>query len=299
MSVKIFRDPFIQFLLLGSLVFTVFSLVADSADSDKKLTVSTADIVRLYGQWSTQYSKPPTQEQLESIIDQHIRDEIFYREAKKLNLGEDDIIIRRRMVQKYIFLSDSMAEIDEPSEQVLADFYLDNKQRYTIPETFSFRHIYYAHVASSNAPDRKRDNAAEAAAGRMAQRLNDSQISAASWRKQGDVFMLQREYAARERSQVAELFGAEFADTLAGFSDNGLNRWVAPVRSAYGWHAVQLLQRIPAATPVLADIRSDVLADFFEEQRQQANIDYYQSIRDQYDVTIDTGPDLPRAEISQ
>lgn len=289
MSLTFFRDPFIQFLILGSLVFAVFSMVTDGDGSDKNITVSAMDIARLHGQWSTQYSKQPTDDQLNSIIDQHVREEILYREAKKLNLGEEDIIIRRRMVQKYLFLSESLVEIAEPSEVVLSTFYTDNKRRYQIPEQFSFRHIYYRHKSEGGSD-------AESTANDIAASLNTSAIAPSSWRQQGDAFMLQREYAAREHIQISELFGAVFARGLASIGDDEIGTWVAPIRSAYGWHAVKLLARVPAATPLLADIRQQVLADYVDDKRQQANADYYQSVRNQYHVTVDSKPDFSSSE---
>lgn len=290
MPLKFFRDPFIQFLILGSLVFTVFSVFTDGDSSDKNITVSAMDIARLHGQWSTQYAKQPTSAQLDSIIDQHIREEIFYREAKKLRLGEEDIIIRRRMVQKYTFLSESLVEIIEPSGPELEDFYAANKQRYEIPEKLSFRHIYYSHNSVSTAQDENND--AESAANNMVQSLNALQVDTSSWRKQGDAFMLQREYAAREPMQISELFGAAFTRGLAGISDEDIAIWVGPIRSAYGWHAVKLLSRKPPATPLLADIRSKVVLDYIADKRRQANADYYQSVRNQYQIVIDPKPDF-------
>ncbi|MEH6909001.1 MAG: peptidylprolyl isomerase [Oceanicoccus sp.] len=291
-SLKFFRDPFIQFLILGSLVFTVFSMMTDGDGSDKNITVSAMDIARLHGQWSTQYSKQPTDDQLDSIIDQHVREEILYREAKKLNLGEEDIIIRRRMVQKYLFLSESMVEIADPSEVVLSTFYTDNKQRYKIPEKLSFRHIYYRHKPKGSGD-------AESAANDIAASLNASAVTPSSWRQQGDAFMLQREYAAREHIQVAELFGAVFARRLAGIADEAIGTWVAPVRSAYGWHAVKLLARIPSTTPLLVNIRPQVLADYVDDKRQQANADYYQSVRNQYHIEVDSKPDFSAGESAE
>ncbi len=298
-SFRFFRDPFIQFLILGSLVFAVFSIIKDGDGSDKNIIVSAMDIARLHGQWSTQYSKQPTDEQLDSIIGQYVREEVLYREAKQLNLGEEDIIIRRRMVQKYLFLSESLVEIAEPSEAELSAFYADNKPQYEIPEKFSFRHIYYRHNSMGETKGEGSDSDAESAANDIVRLLKASPVDALSWRKLGDIFMLQREYAARERIQVSELFGAAFAGRLATIEETAVGTWVAPIRSAYGWHAVKLLRRVPSVTPLLADIRQQVLTDYVDDKRQQANADYYQSVRNQYYVTIDPKPEFSVSESAE
>jgi len=92
--------------------------------------------------------------------------------------------------------------------------------------------------------------------------------------------------------QISELFGAAFTRGLAGISDEDIAIWVGPIRSAYGWHAVKLLSRKPPATPLLADIRSKVVLDYIADKRRQANADYYQSVRNQYQIVIDPKPDF-------
>ena len=78
--------------------------------------------------------------QTESLLEEFIREEVLFREAKSLNLGEEDYIIRQRMVQKVEYLLRA-AEIKgsvQPEE-----FYSLNKERYLIPRKITFTHIFF------------------------------------------------------------------------------------------------------------------------------------------------------------
>ena len=65
---------------------------------------------------------------------------------------------------------------------------------------------------------------------------------------QGDPFMLQRQYLQRSAREVGNLFGRAFALQLAKLPTQ--EAWQGPLRSAFGWHAVQITERQPAETLV-------------------------------------------------
>ena len=89
-----------HFLVLGGLVFIAFSLWGESRDGiDRDVVVTSADVARLEALWQAQYSRPPSADELSAIIDNHVKEEVLYREAMALGLADDDIIVRRRLVQ--------------------------------------------------------------------------------------------------------------------------------------------------------------------------------------------------------
>jgi hypothetical protein len=65
------------------------------------------------------WRRPPTQAELDGLIEDHIKEEILYREALALGLDRDDIVIRRRMRQKMEFLSEDVARPPGTSESSL------------------------------------------------------------------------------------------------------------------------------------------------------------------------------------
>lgn len=271
---SLLKEPFVHFLVLGGLVFGAFSLWGASRDGiDHNVVVTSADVTRLEALWQTQYSRAPTGEELSAIIDNHIKEEVLYREAMALGLADDDIIVRRRLVQKYLFLSEDLIQIAEPSDEVLTDYYEAHRDRYLVSPQTSFRHVYLS--------AEKRGEMARADASVLVARLQKGDDN---WRELGDPFMLQREYAARKETEIAELFGSGFAGALQDVEEG---EWTGPVRSAYGWHGVKILDRALQTLPPLAEIRNEVIADYSGEQRQNANQAFYQAVRDRYTVSIE------------
>ena len=129
-------------MALGLLLFLAISQFGSSAARpDRQVTVTDQDIARLGALWESQYSKPPTDEELDAIIDQHIREEILYREAMNMGLGQNDAIVRRRMVQKILFLSEELVDVESPTDQELQAYFAENRDRYRIAATTSFIHV--------------------------------------------------------------------------------------------------------------------------------------------------------------
>ena len=98
---RILREPLIHFLLGGALLFLLFEWKTRGAPQRPgEIIVSSARIEVLSRAWARTWQRPPTPDELESIIEEHIREEIYYREALALGLELDDTIIRRRLRQK-------------------------------------------------------------------------------------------------------------------------------------------------------------------------------------------------------
>lgn len=68
--------------------------------------VSASRIVNLGDRFVRTWRRSPSEQEL---IEDHIRDEVFYREGRAAGLDRDDVIIRRRVRQKMEFLADDMS----------------------------------------------------------------------------------------------------------------------------------------------------------------------------------------------
>ena len=64
---------------------------------------------RLAGQFEAVWRRRPTEAELAGLIEDFVREEVYYREALALGLDRDDTVIRRRLRQKMEFLSDAGA----------------------------------------------------------------------------------------------------------------------------------------------------------------------------------------------
>ena len=78
-----------------------------------------------------------------------IDEEILYREAVKLGLDKNDIIIKRRLAQKIGFLRQE-SETTLPTNTEVQDYFQINAERYEVDERLTFTHIYFLINISSS-----------------------------------------------------------------------------------------------------------------------------------------------------
>ena len=128
------REPLLHFVLLGAAIFGL-NHYFDERARFSRITVTQDEIRSLADNYRLQYGGLPTPQELQALVDNFIKEEILYRQAKKLGLDVNDEIIRRRLVQKYEFLQQDLATPVEPTESQLREYYRRHADRYLRPET--------------------------------------------------------------------------------------------------------------------------------------------------------------------
>jgi peptidyl-prolyl cis-trans isomerase C len=265
---KYVKDPLIIFLLFGVAIFGAQRLWdSGSADTGYQIDITPGLQNRILDQWEMQMGRAPTPAEASGLLEQWIKEEIYYREAKTLGLDDNDTIIRRRLGQKLTFLNEDLANTQPATSAELEVFFLDNADDYAQPERFSFEHRYFS-------SDRREDAQQDAEAARSSETI------------EGDPFILQRSYAGRSARELADLFGSDFAASLAGLATDSSDLWQGPIRSAYGWHLIRLGERTASRNPPLGEVSDAVLRDFLQQRRQQANEAFYQQLRSRYDIQL-------------
>ncbi len=257
----ILREPLVYFLLAGA---ALFALTGPSMhpDSRYQIVISAGERQRMNDQWLAQAGREPTPQELDGLLRDWIREEIYYREARALGLDEDDVIVRRRLAQKLAFMTEDLATAEEPDPQALAAYYAEHLDSYREPERLNFSHRFFSQQRHADA------QAAAAAA------LSDPETA-------GDPFMLQTSFVARSQADIVELFGRDFANAVANLPTG---EWRGPIRSAYGWHLVRIEARSPARQPPLEEVEAAVRADLRQAARKAANDELYEALRTRYQV---------------
>jgi parvulin-like peptidyl-prolyl isomerase len=261
---RVVRDPLIWFLIAGAAIFWV----ADQFSAEEipySIDVTEADLQRLNDQWAMQMRREATADELSGLVEQFVKEEIYYREARRLKLDVNDTIVRRRMVQKLTFLTEDIATATPANDADLLAYYTENQADYQLPERYTFEHRYFS-------VDRRDDARA------------DAQAALADPAVRGDPFMLQRTYAGRSEREIADQFGREFGAAMTELSASP--DWQGPVQSAYGWHLVKLTQVDPARVMSFAEVRDKVANDAQLAARTAANDAYFESLRARYDVHL-------------
>ena len=268
------RSPLVVFLLLGAGVFAVDRWL-DDAGAGRVVTVTEEQIGAIRERWAAQWGRPPTGRELEGLIDEAVREEILYREARRRGLDRGDAIIRRRLAQKMTFLLEDSAEAPSAGPAAAGDietYYAAHAERYREPRRTTFRHVFLSR-------DRRADSEGDAAALLRRVRGGDGD----QWRQLGDPFMLLREYADRTDQEIAELFGGRFAAALPALAAGA---WQGPVESAHGDHLVQVIGRSEPRLPALDEVRDRVAEDLLESRRRERNEAALQALRERYEIRM-------------
>ena len=104
---KLIREPLLHFLLLGAVIFFLAGRVRNaSIGVGGKIVVTQSKMASMVVGFSRTWMRPPTQEEMQGLVDDYVREEVYYREALALGLDRDDAVIRGRLMQKMEFLSE-------------------------------------------------------------------------------------------------------------------------------------------------------------------------------------------------
>jgi hypothetical protein len=219
--------------------------------------------------------RPPTRQELEGLTEDFVREEILYREAQALGLDQDDLVIRRRLRQKMEFLSTDIIEQQAPTDAELQAFLEANKDKFRMPDRFSFQQVYLNPYRSAGD--------VEGAAARLLVRLNAQPDLEVDSNLIGDATMLPTALVAATLREVDSVFGRGFAKAI---ENTPTGRWAGPFESSYGLHLVCMTAREAGSLPTLEEVRSIVEREWFAERRRAANDEFYQALRQRYDVEI-------------
>lgn len=265
--------PLAQFFIAGAIIFGLYAVSGKgSEDSAQAITITTAEQDNLAALFTKTWRRPPTQKELQGLIEARVREELFYREALALGLDSDDVIVRRRMAQKIRFITDDLATLREPTQQDLANFLEENKERYAVDPVVTFRQVYLS-------SDRRGPTLMQDAAAVLAE-LNRGADPAAL----GDVIELPLQMDKATTRMIARAFGNDFA---ASISQAEPGDWTGPVRSGYGAHLVQIISREDARVPALEEARAAVERDWREAQREKARAAYVDALKQKYEIRIE------------
>jgi hypothetical protein len=272
------REPLLQFLVLGAILFGLFHLVdREKAEAPARIVISSARIANLADGFARTWRRPPGKEELQGLVDDYIRDEVFYREGRAAGLDRDDVIIRRRVRQKMEFLAEDMSA-PEPSEEQLAAYLKANPERFRTEDRLTFQQVFLSAARRGRAIDDDSKQVANAL---------DRAEAAVDKMALGDPFLLGEEFQAVSQSEVASLFGESFAKQISVMEPG---RWQGPISSSFGQHFVNIGERISGILPPLDAVRETVRREWSNARRLEAERKLYGSLRERYEIVVETQP---------
>jgi hypothetical protein len=275
---KILRDPLVHFLALGAILFTTYSMLnpAENLADSNQILITKGDIERFEQIYQKLWRRPPTDEELQGLINAHVKEEIFYREALAMGLDKDDTIVRRRLAQKVEFLIADVTLPSDVDDTDLMAFYENNASRYSRAATLTFRHIYF----NQDQRGERTFDEANATLQTLLATKADSEVEA----DPGDRFILQTRYQQKTTDVIMRDFGREFTEKLSKLEPGA---WQGPVRSPYGLHLVFIDERQPSGTYPFAEVREQVRNDYLFELRRSQNEAVLANLKSRYEIVIE------------
>ena len=138
------REPLLHFLVIGAAIFFLYRVVSGEEEGPREIVVTEAQIESLAEGFARTWMRPPTAEEIRGLVDDYVREEVYYREAMALGLDRDDTVIRRRLRQKMEFVSDDIAAVKEPTDAELQAYLEANTPAFVDPPTFTFEQLYFS-----------------------------------------------------------------------------------------------------------------------------------------------------------
>lgn len=273
---KLLREPLLHFMLLGFGLFLLHGWMAGSAGwAGKSIVITQGRIEQLTAGFARMNQRVPVASEVETLIDDAIREEIFYREAKALGLDQDDTIVRRRLRQKLEFVSEDVASVPEPTDVQLRDYLQAHPEKFRSETRYSLSQVYL-----------NPQQHGQRLAGRMQVLLAQLQRvgATADASKHGDALLLEHRFQNVTASELVRLFGTEFETALRALPTR---EWLGPVPSGYGVHLVFVDKRDEGQAAALEHVRDEVRLEWVRDQREQANERFYTDLRKRYKVTVE------------
>lgn len=268
---RLWREPLLHFLVIGAALFVFYELTRETyTEERKRIHVDRAQLTQLVGNFERAWSRPPTQDEFDGLIESHLREEVFYREALAMGLEQNDPIVRRRLRMKLEFMLEDLST-QPVTDDVLNAFLQQHQDKFRSEAQLSFRQIFLD-------PDRRPDLVVDA------ERLLSDLNGGADPDAIGDPTLAPRAYELARRSEIARDFGDEFANELVKLAPGD---WRGPVYSPFGAHLVAIDERIDARLPSLVEVRDQVLREVQQQRRKEQEDLVYQRLREGYEITVE------------
>jgi hypothetical protein len=268
---RLVREPLFHFLLTGAALFLIFGLKpGPETESSNRILVDAGEVKQLAAQFQRTWMRPPTEQELEGLVESFVRDEVYYREALALGLDKDDRVLRQRMRQKLEFIFEDLTA-ETPTDEQLAAYLEEHADDFAIGPRVSFQQLYLN-------PDDRQDLEGDA---RELLAILETGVEPM---EAGDPSLLPFDMRLASTSEIARIFGGEFAEKMSQLEPGD---WLGPVYSGLGAHVVRVTAREEGRLPGLAEVRPVVEREWLTQRRNELRELAYSRFRQGYEVVVE------------
>jgi hypothetical protein len=269
---SLWREPLVHFLLIGVALFVVYDLTREQAsEAPNRIVMTSGQLEQLSANFKRTWMRPATDAEFATLIENYVREEVFYREALAMGLDQSDSVVRQRMRLKLEFILEDLS-LEEVTDEVLLGYLREHPDKFLTQTQVSFQQVYLN-------PDRHADLIAEAEA--VLASLNQG----AAPQPMGDPTLIPYEFKLATQGEIERSLGKRFAMDVVELEPG--DHWMGPVYSAYGGHLLRVSARVDARFPDLSEVRAVVEREYLAERKKELKDLAYAKLREGYDVTIE------------
>lgn len=273
---KLLREPLLHFLLLGAGMFAAYAWLdgaGQGSTSHREVRISDGDVRWAAETWARQWQRSPSREELREVVIDLLKEDLLAREARDLGLDKDDAVVRRRLAQKMTFLIEDTSRLTEPTDEELRQFYEAHSREFLRKARVSFTQVFF---------DRARTTAAADAQHALIELASANRTTPVA--DKGDRLLIEPQVNDADEGSVAAQFGQEFARAVFALAPS---EWHGPIESAYGLHLVRVSEFKPEEQRPFLEVRDQVLESWRDEQRQEADKQYFAELAKKYEIIVD------------
>ncbi|WP_150047532.1 peptidyl-prolyl cis-trans isomerase [Methylomonas rhizoryzae] len=244
------REPLLHFLLLGGALFGIDHYVVGLRDDPDTIVITTEVDDEIEGVFETASGREPSPQEMTSLQQIWLDNEVLYREGLAMQLDKGDDAIRERVIFKALSVIDANTKLPAYDDEVLRAWFESHRNKYDEPARYDFQEA----VLSG-------DNS-EAAVRAFAARLNSAET--------GEANAGLRVFKGRPQANLEQSYGSDFVAALA---QSPTGAWQA-LPAGKGWRAIRLEGLSPPKPADFQALRGIVLQDWTDatmaEQRTAA-----------------------------
>lgn len=258
----IVEHPIVHFLVAGLVLFVLFEGRKDRGAERSLITVDRDALLTQLQFRATAFDREMAERELASqsevelrrMIDDYVREEALYREAKALGLAEDDEVIRGRLVQKLEFILEGFAPASvDPNSGDVAEYFEAHRHDYTMGPYLTFAHVFFRKA------NRSRDECLATAEAKLGE-LNRKAVPFDEAGQHGETFRYHTKYFGKTPGHIASQFGTPMSEAIFELGPDD-RLWRGPFESPDGFHLVMVTENQPKREPELGDVEHRVRED--------------------------------------
>lgn len=264
---QILKAPILHFAVIALALFVLYEYLLPPDKEEIIITRQTMN--SLVRSEQEVRENPLSDDEIIDLVQGYIDEEVLIREAYRQGLDRSNYRVRKQLLD--LMRSGLNDNIQQPSEEVLKQFYLDNRYDFRIPALRNFKHVFFSNENSDTPAD-------------LQSFLSYFQEMDSDFNKAGDLFLNGFEFKHISFEQCSIFFGREFAAMLFDIPDSS---WAGPIASGEGIHYVLMEDVIPSQVPEYEDIKIYLGESYIYTKNKEVQEKKILQLRESYRIIIE------------